>query len=86
MGLDVETEPHSSMGRADMRVTFRERVWIIELKVARGEAETKRAADDGMRQIVEKGYAVRYENAVLLALAIDDERRSITEFKVEITK
>jgi hypothetical protein len=86
MGLDVETEPHSSKGRADMRVKFRERVWIIELKVARGEAETKRAADEGMSQIVEKGYAERYEDAVLLALAIDDERRSITEYRVEIRK
>jgi hypothetical protein len=85
MGLDVEAELHSGRGRADMRVRFRDRVWVMELKVARGEAETKKSADEAMKQIVEMGYANRYEEAILLALAIDDERRCITEFRATAT-
>ncbi|MDR3265644.1 MAG: ATP-binding protein, partial [Synergistaceae bacterium] len=84
MGLDVEAELHTGRGRSDMRVKFRGRVWVMELKIARGETETKKAADAAMRQIVETGYADRYENAVLLALAIDDERRAITEYRAEM--
>jgi hypothetical protein len=77
-GLDVEAEPHSSAGRADLRINFRGRTWIIEIKVARGEAETKKSAGEAMAQIISRGYAERYDNAIALALAIDDERRRIT--------
>jgi hypothetical protein len=82
--LRVEAELHGHKGRADMVVEFRGRVWVMELKIARGEAETKKSADEAMKQIVERGYANRYQEAILLALAIDDERRSITEFRVDI--
>jgi hypothetical protein len=52
--------------------------------VARGEPETQKAAEEGMAQIVEKEYTARYGgNVVLLALAIDDERRSITEYRMK---
>ncbi|MDR1979088.1 MAG: PD-(D/E)XK nuclease domain-containing protein [Synergistaceae bacterium] len=84
MGLDVEAEPHSGRGRADMRVKFMNRVWIMELKIARGKAEAKKLADDAMRQIIETGYANRYRDAVLLALAIDEEQRGITEYRAEM--
>ena len=84
MGLDVEAEPHTARGRADIRVKFRGYVWVIELKVTRGEPETQKAAEGAMEQIVEKGYTDRYRgNAVLLALAIDDECRRITQYKVK---
>jgi hypothetical protein len=84
MGLDVEAEPHTARGRADMKVKFKGYVWIIELKVARGESETRKAAEGAMTQIVKKGYADRYRgNTVLLALAIDDECRSITQHRVK---
>jgi hypothetical protein len=83
MGLDVEAEPHTVRGRADMKVKFRGYVWVIELKVARGESATRKAAEGAMAQIVGKGYIDRYRgNTVLLALAIDDECRSITQYRV----
>jgi hypothetical protein len=37
-----------------------------------------------MKQIVETGYANRYRDVALLGLAIDDERRGITEFRTEM--
>ncbi|MDR1874903.1 MAG: ATP-binding protein [Synergistaceae bacterium] len=86
MGLDVEAEPHTSGGRADMRIKFKGRVWIIELKVARGEAGAKKSADEAMEQISSKGYAERYEGAILLSCAIDDERRAITEYRTNAGK
>jgi hypothetical protein len=37
-----------------------------------------------MEQIVKKGYADRYgKDTVLLALAIDNERRTIAEYQVK---
>jgi hypothetical protein len=83
MGLDVDAEPHSSAGRADIRIKFKERVWIIEIKVARGES-TGKTADEAMKQIISKDYAARYRRATLLAIAIDDERRCITEYRVDM--
>jgi hypothetical protein len=81
MGLDVEAETHSSRGRSDLRVKFMDYTWIFELKVRRGEEETKKAADEALEQIIKKGYANRYPRAVLLGVAIDDTRRSITAYR-----
>jgi hypothetical protein len=87
MGFDVGAEPHGSKGRADMVVCLRDRsplVWVMELKIARGPEATKKAADAAVGQIMEMGYSDPYEEAVLLGLAIDDEQRRITEFRVEM--
>ncbi|MDR1979655.1 MAG: ATP-binding protein [Synergistaceae bacterium] len=81
MGLDVEAEPHTSGGRADMRIKFKGRVWIIELKVAQGGAAAKKSADEAMEQILGKGYAKRYGNAIALSCVIDNEKRAITEYR-----
>jgi hypothetical protein len=81
MGLDVEAEPHTSGGRADLRVRFRDRVWIIEIKVAKRGEDAGVRADEAMSQILEKGYADRYDNAVLVGMAIDDERRGVAEYR-----
>ena len=83
IGLDVEAEPHTSKGRADMLVKFRGRVWVMELKVAKKGEDAGKLADAALSQIIEKGYADRFGDAVLLGLAIDDERRSIGEYRVK---
>jgi hypothetical protein len=86
MGLDVEAEPHSSGGRADLRIDFRGQIWIIEIKVAKDGASVVASADEAMAQIISKGYAERYEGATLLAIAIDNTRRAITEFRTNLSK
>ena len=84
IGLDVEAETHTSKGRADMTVKFRGRVWVMELKVAKKGEDVGKLADAALLQIIEKGYADRFDDAVSLGLAIDDERRSIGEYRVKI--
>jgi hypothetical protein len=81
VGLDVEAEPHSSMGRADLRIKFKNRVWVIEIKIARLGDDAAKLADEAMGQIMSKGYGARYENPALLAIVIDDGKRSITEYR-----
>jgi hypothetical protein len=82
IGLDVDAETHTSKGRADLVVKFRGRVWVMELKVAQQGEDTGRLADAALLQITEKGYANRYKDAVLLGMAINNERRAIEEYRV----
>jgi hypothetical protein len=84
MGLDVEAEPHTSRGRADILVKFRKRAWILELKVAKNGEYAGKSADACLAQILEKGYADPFDEAVLLGLAIDDKQRAITKYVAEI--
>jgi hypothetical protein len=76
---------HGHIGRADMVAEFGGNVWVMELKIARGKDDAAKVADAAMAQILEKGYADGYPKAVLLGAAIDDGRRLITEYRVEIT-
>ncbi|MDR1873856.1 MAG: PD-(D/E)XK nuclease domain-containing protein, partial [Synergistaceae bacterium] len=82
-GLSVEAELHGHRGRADMVVEFRGHVWVMELKIAKKGEDPGKLADLALSQILRMGYADPFENAVLLGLAIDDERRGITEFRAE---
>jgi hypothetical protein len=80
--LRVEAELHGHRGRADMVVEFRGRVWVMELKVAKKGENAGKLADAALAQILEMGYADPFKNAVLLGVAIDNARRSITEFRM----
>ena len=84
MGLDMvtEAEPHTSRGRADIRVTFRNRVLIMEFKVTHSNATAEDSAKEALEQIVKKGYADRYPNAILLGMAIDKENRKISNHQM----
>ena len=52
--------------------------------MAKKGEDAGKLADAALSQITEKGYADRFDNAVLLGLAIDDERRSIGEYRVKM--
>ena len=66
-----------------MTVRFRGRVWVMELKVAKKGEDAGKLADAAVSQIIEKGYADRFRDAVLLGMAINDERRSIAEYRAK---
>ncbi|MCL2009057.1 MAG: PD-(D/E)XK nuclease domain-containing protein, partial [Synergistaceae bacterium] len=83
-GLRVEAELHGHRGRSDIVAEFRGHTWVLELKVAKKGEDAGKLADAALSQITEKGYADRFDNAVLLGLAIDDERRSIGEYRVKM--
>jgi hypothetical protein len=82
-GLRVEAELHGHRGRADIVAEFREHTWIMELKMAKKGEDAGKLADAAIAQIIERGYAEPFDDAVLLGLAIDDERRSIMEYRVK---
>ena len=84
IGLDVEAETHTSKGRSDMVVKFWNQVWVIEVKVAKESKDVANAADEAIRQIIEKGYADKFAGAVLLGVAIDDEHRAIGEHRARV--
>jgi hypothetical protein len=82
-GLRVDAERHGHKGRADIVVEFKGRVWVMELKMARGGMDAVKLADEALSQIEEKGYAEPFGDAVLLGLAIDIELRRVAEFRVK---
>jgi hypothetical protein len=80
-GLVVQAEMHTNRGRADLVLKHKEQIWIIELKVAyKGESAVAKA-EEAYNQILEKNYDKPYLNPICAGLAIDDEKREITEYK-----
>jgi hypothetical protein len=77
-GVKAEAELHGRFGRADMVAEFNGNVWVMELKTGRA-GDASRLADEALAQIIGKGYADGYEDAVLLGVAIDDNQRSIVD-------
>jgi hypothetical protein len=67
-----------------MVVTCEKHVWVIEIKVAETTRDVDRQAEAALRQIHEKGYAEGYENPILLGIAVDDSKRAIGGYRVEI--
>ena len=67
-------------GRPDLVVSYRDNVWVIEIKIIHeGESATEKA-QEAYRQIIDKNYATPYPHAVCLGLGIDEAARQITEF------
>ena len=83
--LTTIAENHSYKGRSDIEVVKNGHHYVIELKVAEGEDACAQAADDGMAQIKEKGYADRYEpgSSTLIALAVDRTARLVKAHRIE---
>jgi len=80
-GLVVQAEMHTNRGRADLVLKHKGQIWIIELKVAYKGENAVAKAEEAYNQIFEKNYDKPYQNPICLGLAIDDEKREITEYK-----
>ncbi|MDR1683705.1 MAG: ATP-binding protein [Candidatus Symbiothrix sp.] len=83
-GLLVFGEMQSNKGRSDLILNQKGRIWIIEIKVAYKDEDVKAKAEEAYTQIFEKNYNAPYLNAVCIGLAIDDEKREITEYKTNV--
>ena len=89
--VNTTAENHSYWGRSDIEAEKNGYHYVIELKVAEGEEAVKKAAGDAIRQIKEKGYADKYtkntnKGVTLIALAVDREKRCVTEYVIEKLK
>ena len=78
----VFAEMHTNLGRADLVVSYEGKTWIIELKVAYKGQNPKKKAQEAFKQIIDNNYAKPYPNAVCIGMAIDDEVRQITEYRI----
>jgi hypothetical protein len=77
-GVVVNAEMHTNMGRADLVISYRGVIWVIEIKIAYEGQSAEQKAEEAGRQIKEKNYAAPYPDAVCLGLGIDDKARQIT--------
>ncbi|MDR0613564.1 MAG: PD-(D/E)XK nuclease domain-containing protein, partial [Dysgonamonadaceae bacterium] len=81
-GITAIAEMHTNKGRADLVLNYKGQIWIIEIKVAcEGESPVAKA-EEACRQIFEKNYNKPYPDAICVGLAIDDNARQITEYKI----
>jgi len=77
-GVVVEAELHTHLGRPDLVISHKGKVWVIEIKVAYDKQKPQRKALEAYRQIIEKQYAAPYPEAVCIGLSIDNALRQIT--------
>jgi hypothetical protein len=77
-GVATVAEMHTNLGRADLVLTHRGNVYVIELKVAYKPEEVKTKLAEAKSQIIDNNYAAPYSNVTSIALVIDDTKRQIT--------
>ena len=78
-GVVVSGEVQTNRGKADIVIKFNKKYYVIELKIL-----SKASAKQALQQIIDKGYAKPYPDAVLLGLAIDEEKRQITDVETSL--
>ena len=83
-GVVVSAEMPTNRGRADLVVSYRGFVWVIEIKVAYEGESVAEKAEEAYRQIIEKNDAAPFLQAICLGLGIDDTARQITHSITEL--
>ncbi len=87
IGVHLDAEVRTSRGRIDMVLCSPGHVFVIEMKVATGEAAGEGAARDAIAQIRERGYADPYrafgEEVALLGVAFDCETHNVGAWVTE---
>ena len=84
-GIEAVVEEPSNPGRSDLAIRYGQDVWILELKKAPNPQAVKAAAQQGLEQIKEKGYANRYKDRslFLVGIGIDEEKRNLGCYAME---
>ena len=87
IGLDLRVEDASSRGRSDMVLLHHSQVFVLELKVARGEggADTAHLLHKAIQQMQQRGYGEKYrhreEPIHLVALVFGWQNRNLDAVK-----
>lgn len=80
-GIISYSEPHTSKGRADVVLTFKDLIIVLEFKFAKTSAEVEIMKSIGAEQLQERGYAKGYydngRKVVSAVLVADDELRKV---------
>ncbi len=79
LGYDIRAEDVTNIGRADLTMIMKDKIYIFEIKVDTGE--------DPIKQIKERQYYKKYENEnkpiYLVGIKIDSNERNIVGFEWE---
>ena len=81
-GIVTFAEVQTNTGRPDILLSHQGHVWLIELKVAAKGESPKKKIEEAYKQIINKNYAQAYPDALCVGLAVDDEKRQITEYQI----
>jgi hypothetical protein len=81
VNIKVIAEMHTNKGRSDIVISHKGKTWVIEIKVAYEGQNVETKAKEAMQQIIDNNYAEPFSDAICIGLAIDDEKRMITEHK-----
>ena len=80
IGLDAKAEAHTSDGRIDLLIETPDYVYVIELKY-------DASADEALRQIEEKEYALQFEadgrKVFRIGVSFSSETRRIEDWKIQ---
>jgi hypothetical protein len=77
MGVVAKREKSGSLGWADLVVSFLEKTYVIELKMAQNN-DALAAAQRGLDQIRANNYGGAYKDPILLSLGLDKDLRNTT--------
>jgi hypothetical protein len=77
--INVFAEIHTNKGHPDIVIFHKNKTWVIEIKVAYEGQKAETKAKEAMQQIIDNNYAEPFLDAICIGLAIDDEKRMITE-------
>ena len=83
VGLDPIVERHNAHGRSDLEVRAGDRVWLLELKVAKAGENSERLLQEAVTQIKERcyGYSHSDETLIRVALVFSAEKREFIHWQ-----
>jgi len=80
-GIVSYSEPHTSRGRADVVIQFKNLIVVLEFKIAKDSSAVEEMKRVGIRQLQERGYAESYggegREIITAVLVADDEKREV---------
>ena len=74
-GITAYSEPHTSKGRADIVIQFKQQIVILEFKFAASTSEVERKKAEGRQQLQDREYAKTYDaegRRVITAVIVAD--------------
>jgi Holliday junction resolvase-like predicted endonuclease len=84
LGQNAKAEYHTSQGSADLVIEFRDKVYIIEVKLLR-KGLLQNMIKAALKQIREKGYAEPFlsdnKKIIIIAIAFDVKTRTVGKWK-----
>ncbi|MBQ0016954.1 MAG: PD-(D/E)XK nuclease domain-containing protein, partial [Bacteroidales bacterium] len=83
----IHTEVCSVRGRADVVFSMPDAQYVMEVKLCKTNAEAENTAEEALRQIDDKGYAIPYEKpgkrVVKIGVAFSQESRTVEKYIIK---